>query len=193
MERRAIATDDPPRVALTPTLYTFDVVLSDVDRGVYQDGLSFRVACHPSETREFFLTRVLAYLLEHTDGIAFSNDLSAADQPAVSVRDLTGTLLTWIDVGMPDADRLHKALKQADRVAVYTHRDPEALKRQLGKRTIHRADELLIFAVDQTLLAGLVGALDRRNKWDVSVSDRQVYVTVGGKTHAGGIVEHRLA
>jgi uncharacterized protein YaeQ len=36
-------------VALTATIYTFDVQLADVDRGVYES-LALRVARQPSET-----------------------------------------------------------------------------------------------------------------------------------------------
>ena len=49
--------------------------------------------------------------LEYEDGIAFGDGLSAADEPAVLVRDLTGRLTKWVDVGMPSADRIHRASK----------------------------------------------------------------------------------
>lgn len=178
-------------MALTPTLYTFDVALSDVDRGVYEN-LSFRVACHPSETLDFLLARVFGYCLEYAPGIEFGNDLSNNDLPAVAVRDLTGALTLWLDVGYPDADRLHKASKRTSRVVVYTHRDPGPLKRLLGKTRIHRAEDLRIFALDRPLLAELAQLLERRNKWDLSVSDRTLFVTVGKRTLSGAVTEHRL-
>ena len=53
-------------MALTATVYNFDVQLSDVDRGVYES-LAIRAARHPSETEEYLVTRVLAYCLEYTD------------------------------------------------------------------------------------------------------------------------------
>ena len=95
-------------MALSSTVYNFDVTLSDVDRGVYET-LAIRAACHPSETIEYLLTRVLAYCLEYTEGITFSKGLAEPDEPAVLVRDLTGRITGWIEVGAPDADRLHKA------------------------------------------------------------------------------------
>ena len=49
-------------VALTATIYNFDIQLADVDRGVYET-LALRVARHPSETEEYLVTRVLAYFL----------------------------------------------------------------------------------------------------------------------------------
>src|SRR5213076_750218 len=50
--------------------------------------------------------------------IALSNGLSEPHEPAIAVRDLTGVLKAWIDVGAPDAMRLHRASKAAPRVAV---------------------------------------------------------------------------
>src|ERR1700728_3296060 len=113
-------------MALGATVYNFKIELADSDRGVYAP-LDLRVARHPSETEEHLLTRVLAYCLEYREGINFSNGLSDPDQPAISIRDLTGVLLAWIDVGAPDAARLHRAAKQAQRVVVYTHKDAELL------------------------------------------------------------------
>src|SRR5688572_705347 len=109
-------------MALNATIYNFDVELADTDRQVYQT-LALRVARHPSESEEYLVARLLAYLLEYTEGIEFSRGVSDPDAPAIAVRDLTGAIRTWIDVGTPDAARLHKASKAADRVAVYIHKD----------------------------------------------------------------------
>jgi len=103
-------------MALGATVYAFKIELADSDRGVYVP-LDLRVARHPSETEDHLLTRVLAYCLEYTEGISFSNGLSDPDQPAISIHDLTGVLRVWVDVGAPDAARLHRAAKLAPRVA----------------------------------------------------------------------------
>lgn len=174
-------------MALTATIYNFDINLSDVDRGVYET-LALRVARHPSETEEYLLTRVLAYCLEHAEGIGFSKGLAEPDEPAISVRDLTGALRVWVDIGSPDAGRLHKASKAAPRVVVYTHRDPAALVRQLAGSRIHRADQLELYGFGREMLGGLAAALDRRTAWEVSVNDRQLYVMAGGRTFSEELV-----
>ena len=168
-------------MALSSTIYTFDIELSDVDRHVYQS-LALKVARHPSETEEHLLTRVLAYCLEFAEGIGFSRGVSEADEPAVAVRDLTGAWVSWIEVGAPDAARLHKASKLAPRVAIYTHRDPSALVRQLAGERIHRGDEIELFGIEREFLASLVARLDRRTTFTLSVADRQLYLTIGGET-----------
>jgi len=148
-------------MALTATMYRFDIQLSDVDRGVYET-FHLRVARQPSETAEYMLTRVLAYCLEYTAGIALTEGVAAGDEPAVLVRDLTGRITAWIEVGAPDAERLHRASKLGGRVAVYTHRDPAQLVGQIGGKKIHRAGEIAIYTFGRGFIERIASDLPRR-------------------------------
>lgn len=168
-------------MALTATVYNFDVQLSDVDRNVYAS-LSIRAARQPSETEEYLATRVLAYCLEYTDGIAFTKGLAEPDTPALEVRDLTGAIQTWIEVGSPDAARLHKASKASPRVVVYTAKDPAKLVSQLSGERIHRAEQLEIYGFDPTFIAQFVSRLERRTSFDLAVTERHLYLTIAGTT-----------
>lgn len=179
-------------MALSATIYNFSIQLSDVDRGVYE-ALALKVARHPSETEEHLLTRVLAYCLEFAEGIGFSRGISNPDEPALSVRDLTGALKVWIDIGSPDAARLHKAGKAAPRVALYTHKDPAQIQRQLAGERIHRSEALELYAIDRDLIAGLVRLLERRMKIDLSVTDRHLFLSIGGATLSGAVERIDLA
>jgi uncharacterized protein YaeQ len=172
-------------------MYVFMVRLADADRAVYET-LALRVAQHPSETPEYLIVRVLAYCLEYAEGIAFSKGLSDPEEPAILVRDLTGALQTWIDVGMPEAARLHKAGKAARRVVVYAHRDVEPWLARLEGERIHRVEALEIYAVDRELVAGLVSRLERRMEFDLSVSEHNLYVSLGGTTLSGTVEARRV-
>jgi uncharacterized protein YaeQ len=178
-------------MALSSTIYNFDIELADVDRGVYES-LALRVACHPSETAEYLLTRVMAYCLEYTEGISFGKGLSEPDEPALTVRDLTGALVAWIEVGTPDARRLHKASRAAPRVAIYTHKDPAQLVRQLAGERIHRAEEIELHAFDREFLGALTARLERRMAFSLSVSHGHLYLTLGGETMSGAVERHAL-
>jgi uncharacterized protein YaeQ len=178
-------------VALTATIYNFEVQLADVDRGVYE-ALSFRVACQPSETAEYLMSRVLAYCLEYAEGISFSRGIAEADVPALAVRDLTGALRVWIDVGAPDAARLHKASKAAPRVVVYTHREPRHVLQPLAGERIHRADELELYAIDRLLISALAARLERRMAFGLSINERELYVSIGADTITGAVVRHAI-
>jgi uncharacterized protein YaeQ len=178
-------------MATGATIHTFDVQLADVDRGVY-DELGLRVARHPSETDAYMVTRVLAYCLEFEEGIAFSEGLSSTEEPAVVVRDLTGALLAWIEVGAPDAARLHHGSKLAERVAVYTHRDPAKVAAPWAGKKIHRADELRLVSFDPGFIDRAVTALSRRNTMTVSVTERQLYLELNGETFDTAIHERGI-
>jgi uncharacterized protein YaeQ len=173
-------------MALGATIYVFKIDLADSDRGVYQP-LELRVARHPSESEEHLLTRMLAYCLEYTEGIGFSNGLFDSDQPALAVRDLTGALRVWIDVGAPEAARLHRASKLAPRVVVYTNKDALQLAARLSAERIHRADALELYAVDRDWLAGLAARLTRRMEFTLTVAERNLYLSLGEETLAGVI------
>jgi uncharacterized protein YaeQ len=173
-------------MALGATLHNFRIALSDSDRGVYET-LDLRVARHPSETLPYLLTRVLAYCLFWEPDIAFSKGLSTTDEPAVWVRELDGRVKLWIDVGHPSAERLHKASKACERVAVCTYQDPRALRRALAGERIHRAAEIELLSFPQTLLSELEAELAKRVDWEVVITGGQLYVSSGGRTHEGAI------
>lgn len=178
-------------MALTSTIYTFEIQLSDMDRGVYET-LDLRVAMHPSESPEFLVTRLLAYCAEFAEGIEFSKGISTPDDPTVAVRDLTGRIRTWIDIGAPDAARLHRASKAADRVVVYTHRDMTQLLAQWAGERIHKADAIEVYAVDRGLVDGLAARLERRMSCAVSITDRHVYVALADATIDGALTRHAV-
>jgi len=152
-----------------------------------------RVARHPSETEEYLVTRVLAYALEFTEGIAFSRGLSEPDEPAIAVRDLSGAIRSWIDIGTPDAPRLHRACKAVPRVAVYTHKDPSQWLRKLAGERIHRPELLELYAIDRRLIASLAERLDRRMAFSLLINERDMYVSIGAETLTGAVSRLRLA
>ena len=179
-------------MAAGATVFVFDIELADADRNVYES-LALRIARHPSETNEYLLTRVLAYCLEYTEGIAFSaGGLSDPDEPAITVRDLTGALQTWIEIGSPDASRLHKAGKAAKRVAIYTHRQVHLLLAKLQGERIHRSEALAIYAIDPEFITALSERLAKRTRIELSVSEGHLYATVGSETLSGAVDMHRL-
>ena len=179
-------------MGLTATIYNFDIDLADQDRGVYET-LALRVARHPSESEEYLWMRVLAYCLEFTEGIDFSHGgLSDPEEPAILVRDLTGAIRSWVEIGAPDADRLHKASKAAPRVVVYSHKDPAQIVSRLRAGRIHRAETIEFNSLDRSFIARLAPHLNRRVAFALSVVDREVYLAIGSDTLTSPIIRHSL-
>jgi uncharacterized protein YaeQ len=179
-------------MALTASIYNFVINLADSDRGVYEP-VAFTIAQHPSETDAAMVARALAYALEYTEGIALSNGIAEPELPSIAVRDLTGQLRSWIDIGVPDAARLHKASKAAPRVVVYTHKDPRLLLKSLAGERIHRAEALELYALDRELIEEVAQRLQRRMRMELTVTDRHLFVTIGGETLSAEVETLALA
>jgi uncharacterized protein YaeQ len=169
-------------MGLTATMHRFEIELAHTDRGVYES-LELRVARHPSESASFMLVRVLAYCLEYAEGITFSKGgISSVDEPAISIHDLTGARLAWIEVGAPSADRLHRASKATPRVALYADRRLDLLRSRLTGERIHRAAEIPVTVFPAEFLRALEAQVERNMRWDVSINDGHLYVTAGGRS-----------
>lgn len=179
-------------MALTATMFHFQVDLSDVDRGVYE-ALDLRVARHPSESMRYLLTRTLAYCLEYEEGIVFSKGgISSDEEPPLAIRDLTGLLKAWIDIGSPSAERLHRAAKAAPRVALYTHAELGMLRREASSRAIHRVEEIAVWRVEPGFLDEWEGRVDRNTKLALLRTEGALYVTVNDRTVEGTLTRASL-
>ena len=179
-------------MAQTATLYNLSIDLADIDRGVYEK-LSLCVARHPSETVEYLLMRVFAYCLEYGDGILLTEGVAARDEPAALIRDLTGRITAWIEVGMPDADRLHRGNKLAGRAAVYTHRDVKKLLAQLTSPNMNRLANVPVYEFDRSLVDEVAGLLERRSDLSITITERELYLEIAGRTFTMTIVEHHVS
>ncbi|MEO5820640.1 MAG: YaeQ family protein [Vicinamibacteraceae bacterium] len=178
-------------MALTATIYRVSVELAHIDRGVYET-IDLRLARHPSETLDYMATRLLAYCLEYTEGIALTDGVSSGDEPAIIVRDLTGKLTAWIEVGLPSWERLHRGHKQAGRAAVYTHRGITQVLGELNGHGIHRAADIPIVELDRGFVTAFGESLDRRSTMSLSVTEGTLYVDVDGRHLESQLTIHRL-
>jgi uncharacterized protein YaeQ len=167
-------------MALTATPYRVHIDLSDVDRSVYEQ-LDLRVARHPSESFRYMALRIIAYALCYQEGLAFSKGgLSNSDEPPLAVHDLTGRLLAFIDVGQPSAERLHRAAKLCDTVQVFTAIDWVLLRRELGNKPVHRADQILVTRLPPAMIDSWEAHFDRTTKLSITRNDGTLYVAVEG-------------
>jgi uncharacterized protein YaeQ len=178
-------------MALTATIYNLNIDLADIDRGTYEK-LDLRIARQPSETIEYMLMRVFAYCLEYADGIMLTEGVAAGDEPAVLLRDLTGRITAWIEVGMPDAERLHRGLKLAGRAAVYTHRDVRKLLAQLSAANVPRLADIPVYAFEPKFVEEVAGLIERRSDIALSITERELYLQIDGRNFTTSIVEHRV-
>jgi len=178
-------------MALRATLHHFLIELSNIDAGVYES-LELRVARHPSEDASRVVIRVLARAIEHEPQMEFGRGLSEAEDPALWSRTDTGEVKTWIDVGVPTADRLHRASKRSGRVVVFTHKRHAALRHAWSSRQIHRAESIDVVQLDPTLVDTLAESLERSVSWYVTIHEGSLSVAFGEQSVEAPLVRGML-
>jgi uncharacterized protein YaeQ len=179
-------------MAAGTTLFRIEVDLSNVDEGQYER-FELRVAQHPSEDLSRVVARTLAYCLVYEPELQWGRGLDEPDEPALFARDANRNLQHWIDVGVPNAERMHKASKAAPRFSIVCHKGKEGLLRERDKRAIHRADKIGVWLLDPNLVAALAQCLQRATQWVVVKTSGELMVTVGESSLSGYVLETTLS
>ena len=165
-------------MALRATIFKADIHIADTDRG-YFGSHSVTVARHPSETDERMMTRLLAFALfaDADDTLVFTRGLSETDEPELWRHDLTGAIIDWIDVGLPDERRIMKACGRAQAVTVLAYgRQAEGWwKAAQPKLTRARGLRVLAFPPDDTMQ--LATLAERKMALNVNIQDDTVWVS----------------
>lgn len=162
-------------------IFKANIQLSDIDRNIYET-LQTTIAKHPSETEERMLVRLLAYVLCYEDGLTFTKGVAAGDEPDLWVTGPDGRVQTWIEVGLPDAERLIKASRHVEQVVLLAFGSSRNVweKQQLAK--LVNIKNIRLLGIDQQFIADLAARLQRSINWSLTVTEGALYLTVDGET-----------
>jgi uncharacterized protein YaeQ len=171
-------------MAQKATIFKVDLSVADIDRGYYGDH-ALTIARHPSETDERMMVRVLAFALHADDGLAFGRGLSTDDEPDLWQRDLTGAILRWIDVGLPDEPDVRKACGRALEVQVLAYGGRAVdLWWEGARERLERQDRLAVSEVPIEASRALAALAGRSMRLQVTIQEGHIYVTDGATSVA---------
>ena len=163
-------------LALTATVYSFDIELAHVDRGVYES-LAFRVAQHPSETDERVMIRLLAFALFADERLEFGRGLSTDDEPDLWQRDLTGRIRLWIDVGLPDEKLVRRACGRSDEVVIYGYGRSTELWWERSRAALGRARNLRVLSVPAAASQALAKLAQRSMQLQCTIQEGHAWLS----------------
>jgi len=168
-------------MALPSKVYKASIQLSDIDRGVYET-LPATVAQHPSETGERLVARLLAYAIFHEPELTFTKGLSATDEPDLWVKRADDRVRLWVEVGLPEPDRIIKASRHSERVALLACGRTLAMwdEQQLPK--LEKLANLTVASIDPAVIARLATRLERTIAWSITITEGTLYLAIGEET-----------
>ncbi|MBI1921200.1 MAG: YaeQ family protein [Geobacter sp.] len=163
-------------MALPSTVYKASIQLSDVDRGIYET-LQATVAQHPSETAERLVARLLSYAIFHEPELAFTKGISATDEPDLWVKGADGRVRFWVEVGLPEADRIIKASRHSERVGLLACGRALANWEQQHLPKLEKLANLTVISIDQAFIIKLAAQLGRSINWSITITEGTFYLT----------------
>lgn len=166
-------------MASNATIFKTTLQIADMDRNYYADH-ALTIARHPSETDERMMVRVLAFVWHAHAALEFGRGLSAADEPDLWRKDLTGSVDLWVEVGQPDEKRLRKACNRAGRVVVYTYGGRGAdLWWEQNREALARFDNLTVVNLPYQATRALAALAQRGAQLQCTVQEVQVWIGDG--------------
>jgi len=163
-------------MALGATIYKVELHVADTDRHYYGSH-QLTIARHPSETAQRMMVRLLAFALNAEDELAFTKGISDADEPAIWLKDLTGSIKLWVEVGQPADVRLLKACGRADQVVVYCFggHASKVWWDSVGNK-VKRARNLTVINLPAHTITALAKEVARNMVMHVNIQEREVFV-----------------
>lgn len=166
-------------MALKATIYKAELQISDIDRGHYGTH-ALTLARHPSESEDRLMLRLLAFAMYADRALEFGRGLSSDDEPDLWLKDPTGSIELWIDLGLPDERRLRRAAGRADRIVLFTYgeRAFEVWWRK-HKAACARLPGLTIWTLADATLAEVAALASRNMQLQITLQDGQLAIADG--------------
>jgi uncharacterized protein YaeQ len=171
-----------PPMALKSTIFKANLNVADLDRCYYGDH-ALTIARHPSETDERMMMRLLAFALFADERLEFGKGLSTTDEPALWLRDYSGGIRLWIEVGLPDERAMRRAAGRAEEVVVlaYGGRAMDAWWAKEGGG-LAKLDNLGVLAIDPDQSAALAALAERGMQLQCTIQESQAWWHAGEAT-----------
>jgi uncharacterized protein YaeQ len=173
-------------MARPSTIYRVNIQLSDIDHGVY-DTIQTTVAQHPSETEERLVARLLALVIFYEPDLTCTKGISATDEPDLWIIGPDGRTKFWVEVGLPESDRIIKACRHAEKVALLACGKTLSNWDQQHLPKLVKINNLTTVSVGQTFINTLASQLERSINWSITITEGALYLTTDGVTHETAI------
>ncbi len=112
-------------MALNSTIYKADLQISNMDCHYYNQH-KLTLAKHPSETDERLMVRLLTFAMYANEALTIGKDINSDGEPALWIKDLTGAMSLWIEIGQPDERIIRKACGRSKQVVLMLYgKNPE--------------------------------------------------------------------
>jgi uncharacterized protein YaeQ len=163
-------------MALGATIYKIELNVADTDRHYYGSHL-LTIARHPSETSERMMVRLVAFAMHADESLFFTKGISDTDEPDLWLKDLTGSIDLWVEVGQPTDTRILKACGRAEQVVVYCYNGQASkLWWESVRNKLERAKNLRVVCLPLEVIRNLAAQVQRNMTMHVNIQEQEIFI-----------------
>ncbi len=136
------------------------------------------------------MVRLVAYILNAQERLEFTKGLSEDGEPEIWLKDYTGDIELWIELGRPDETRLRKASHKSQQVLLYCY--DEKASEVWWKNHQHKLRDyknLSVFAINDEQLAGVSTMIERTMQLQATIEDEQLWLSNSDKSQLIDVIK----
>lgn len=169
-------------MALKATIYKIHLNIADMDRDYYCNH-NMTLACHPSETENRLMVRILTFAQFATENLAFTRGLSEDEEPDIWEKNMVGEVTHWIELGVPAEDRVRKACHKSALTTVVAYGQHTAeVWWEKHKNKFQKFNNLQVFFLPDDQLQAMASKCHRNMDFQVSIQGGEMWVAAEGET-----------
>lgn len=165
-------------MALKATVFKVQLQIADMDRHYYHNH-SLMLAQHPSENDERMMVRLLAFVLNASDTLAFTKGLTTEDnEPELWDKSLSGEINLWVEFGQSDEKWLRKAAGRAKLVTLYCYGGRSVpVWWKNSQQALERYSNLQIIEIPEDAVKAMAKLVNRNMDLQYNISEGQIWLS----------------
>jgi uncharacterized protein YaeQ len=171
-------------MSFASAFFSLTAEVNNIDSGA-SGRVRLKTPLHPDESIEHLVARFVTYIHSYRDGLALTAGLFEPRDPTVIHRDITGEILFWAQLGVPDPKKLDAALRlpASSELRVYFSdaEEPFQFASLLRGSKTNWVERIRFFMIPLTLLEVIAASTTTSSVWSATCVEDHLYLVCDGR------------
>jgi uncharacterized protein YaeQ len=171
-------------MSFASAFFSLTAEINNVETGA-SGRVRLKTPLHPEETVEHLVARFIVYVHSYRQGLTLTAGLFEQREPTVIHRDITGEVLFWAEIGVPDQKKLDAALRlpATSELRIYFSDGAQPLQFASllrGSKT-NWVERIQFFTIPTVLLETIASTTTTSSVWSATCVEDHLYLVCDGQ------------
>lgn len=170
-------------MAINSSIHKVILHISNISQNQFQD-YSLTLAKHPSETDERLMVRLAAFALYADEKLTLGKGVESEEEPALSKSHFDGSILLWIDIGLPKERRIRKAAARTEKIVVLAYGTENNVHNWFdeNEKEFQKRKNLTVLQIPASATQALAKMMDKKMELSFMIENESMTVTGADQT-----------